>query len=163
MKEKKTYEELKEEYKKEYERVIDEMDYFSEFGNGIVNGEIDIFTDLIREFEVPLPPRYLIDKKLRTKTYIIRTTGSIYSEDDKRIIPKPSCLHLHKGDVRKKNKKIESLFKCLSHFIPERLLNDVFYSCFVDNDKVIKKLVRYDERKMIKEREEMDKFIKKHF
>jgi hypothetical protein len=151
MKDKKTYKELKYEYIREFERVLIEMNEFRINTDGF---------DKIKEFEVPLPPKYLIHKKLKTKTYIVRIISAIYSDDCSQTIPKPSCLYLRRGDVRKKIKKIESLFKCLSHFIPERLLNAIFYICLVKNDIVINKLLE-DERKLIKMLEENEKLLEK--
>jgi hypothetical protein len=141
MKDNKTYKELKEEYKREFDRVIIEMEEFRD------NTEL---RSKIKEFEVPLPPKYLIDKGLKTKTYIVRSIGSgvKHACDGPMFFNKLSCLDLHKGYVRKKIKKIETLFRCLSCFMPVQLLNNIFNICVVNNDKVLNILSerRYNEQ-----------------
>jgi hypothetical protein len=130
MKAKKTYKELKEEYKKEFKKVIIEMEEFRD------DTEID---SNIKEFEVPLPPKYLIDKRLKTKTYLVYSLGYRISGEcnGPQIFARPRCLKFDEGDVKKKNIKIESLFRYLSRYIPERLLNKIFYICIANNDRVL--------------------------
>jgi hypothetical protein len=150
---KKTYNELKDEYIREFEKVIKEMEEFRD------NTELRSDT---KEFEVPLPPKYLIDKRLKTKTYIVCSLGSKikYACDGSMYSNKLSCLDLRKGSVKKKNVKIESLFERLASFtpdpfkpepylpgflmtvlyIPDLILECIFNICFVKNDRVLKTL-----------------------
>jgi hypothetical protein len=132
MKKKKTYKELKDEYKREFERIIKEMEEFRDNTDE---------TSHIKEFEVPLPPKYLIDKKLKTKTYLVRSIGSKLSFrgiGGPICLPKPSCLDFHRGRIKKKNIKIDSLFRHLSPFIPDLLLSPVFHICFEKYDIALK-------------------------
>jgi hypothetical protein len=93
----KTYKELKEEYKREFERVIIEME---EFRDNTKKGSI-------KEFEVPLPPKYLIHKELKTKTYRVYSIGSrIPYGRPPLIITNPRCLAFYEGCVKKNNRII---------------------------------------------------------
>jgi hypothetical protein len=143
MKEKKTYKELKEEYKREFERVIIEMEEFRDNTDGF---------DKIKEFEVPLPPKYLIHKRLKTKTYLVHSIGfeSKFTCCDPLFRKKPYCLNFPEGCVKKKNEKIEFLIKRLWLFIPDRLLNRIYGICLGNNDMVLKTL---SERKEMKQKE----------
>jgi hypothetical protein len=140
MKEKKTYKELKDEYKREFERVIIEMEEFRDNTKE---------RSSIREFEVPLPPRYLIDKKLKTKTYMVYSLSRRFPGvcDGPQAWDTPYCLDFHEGCIKQKNIKKESLFRHLSRFIPERLFYYAFYFCFEKYDMALKTI---SERRHIK-------------
>jgi hypothetical protein len=150
MKDKKTYNELKEEYKREFERVILEIENFRDNTDE---------TYKIKEFEVPLPPKYLIDKKLKTETYVVHSTGFRRPVCNGPIFfDELSYSDFPEGSVKKENIKMELLFVRFMRFIPDRFINRVYDICFVNNDRVLKTL---SERKEMKKRKNYKYLAKK--